>query len=114
MAENFFSVGELAAWRRRGVAMAVDTHRAAVQERAKALRDQIQALTKIQEEQGIYITEKGDMDVIALIQKEGKTAIQVFFFRYGCNYGNKSYFPTHDKEEEPSQILSAFVSLYTK
>lgn len=81
-------------------------------ERAKDLRDQIQALTKIQEEQGIYITEKGDMDVIALIQKEGKTAIQVFFFRYGCNYGNKSYFPAHDKEEDPSQILYAFISWF--
>jgi excinuclease ABC subunit C len=81
-------------------------------ERAKDLRDQIQALTKIQEEQGIYIKEKGDIDVISLIQKEGKTAIQVFFFRYGCNYGNKSYFPAHDKEDRPSQILSAFISWF--
>jgi excinuclease ABC subunit C len=81
-------------------------------ERAKDLRDQIQALTKIQEEQGIYIKEKEDVDVIALVQKEGKTAIQVFFFRYGCNYGNKSYFPTHDKEDTPSEILTAFVSWF--
>ncbi len=81
-------------------------------ERAKDLRDQIQALTKIQEEQGVYIKENGDIDIIALIQKEGKTAIQVFFFRYGCNYGNKSYFPTHDREDTPSQILSAFISWF--
>ncbi len=81
-------------------------------ERAAALRNQIQALTKIQEEQGIYIKEKEDLDVVALVQKEGKTAIQVFFFRYGCNYGNKSYFPVHDKEDSPSQILSAFVAWF--
>lgn len=84
-------------------------------EKAAALRDQIQALTKIQEEQGAFVRHIKDADIIALIHESGKTAVQVFFFRYGSNYGSRVYFPTHEQDASIESILSAFLSwFYTK
>ncbi|MFQ5468555.1 MAG: excinuclease ABC subunit UvrC, partial [Kiloniellaceae bacterium] len=50
-----------------------------------------------------------DADVIAAHQEAGQIAIQVFFFRAGCNYGNRAYFPRHDKTLAPADVLTAFV-----
>lgn len=81
-------------------------------ERAAHLRDQIQALTKTQEEQGVYLKTDDTLDVIALVRLEGKVAIQVFFFRHGANYGNRSYFPKFDPQDTNEEILEAFVSWF--
>ncbi len=81
-------------------------------ERAAYLRDQIQALTKIQEDQSIFVRGIEDVDVIAIAQQNGKTAIQVFFFRKGTNYGNRVYFPSHEADETQEAILGAFLSWF--
>jgi excinuclease ABC subunit C len=38
--------------------------------------------------------------------------VQVFFFRAGRNYGNRAYFPTHDKQMGPDEVLAAFVAQF--
>ncbi|MEI8321414.1 MAG: excinuclease ABC subunit UvrC [Alphaproteobacteria bacterium] len=81
-------------------------------ERAALLRDQIQALTKIQEEQGLFVRGIDDADVVALVQEGGKTAVQVFFFRHESNYGNRVYFPQQTPDQEVGDILSAFLSWF--
>jgi len=53
------------------------------------------ALIKIQEDQSVFVRGIGDMHVIALMQENAKTAIQIFFFRKGSNYGNRTYFPSY-------------------
>jgi len=78
-------------------------------EQAALYRDQIQALNKVQEEQGIRLDAIEEIDVVALVKDQGVAAVQVFFFRYGCNYGNQSYFPAHDPEDEASIILEKFI-----
>ena len=52
-------------------------------ERAAVLRDQIQALTHIQGNQGINPKALKDADLFALASQGSQVCIQVFFFR--CN-----------------------------
>lgn len=81
-------------------------------EEAAKYRDRIRALTSIQSSQDINVEGLKDADVLALSQEGGKTCIQVFFFRAGQNYGNNSYFPRHQDDEEPETILSVFMAQF--
>jgi excinuclease ABC subunit C len=80
-------------------------------EAAASFRDRIRALTSIQARQDINADVR-DADVIALHQDQGKSCIQVFFFRAGRNLGNRSYFPRHDQEEAGADILAAFMAQF--
>lgn len=81
-------------------------------EKAAALRDRIKALTTIQQRQDINATGIEDADVIAAVQLAGQTCIQVFFFRQGRNYGNRSYFPSHEKGLGIPEVLEAFLGQF--
>lgn len=81
-------------------------------EEAANYRDRIKALTSIQSYQDINIEGVGDADVLALVQQEGRSCVQVFFFRGGRNYGNRSYFPRHDKGSAAKDVLSAFIAQF--
>lgn len=81
-------------------------------ERAAALRDRLQALTKVQQHQNINMRTVGDADVVALYQRDGQTCIQVFFYRAGRNWGNRAYFPRHDKSDTVEAILAAFLTQF--
>lgn len=78
-------------------------------ERAATLRDQIASLRKVQERQ--YVSgEKGDIDVIAGLLKNGVSCIDVFHVRSGHNLGNKTFFPKHAANAEMPEIMSAFLT----
>jgi excinuclease ABC subunit C len=81
-------------------------------ERAAEYRDRIRALAAIQSHQDINVEGLRDADVIAYYQREGKTCIQVFFFRGGQNFGNRAYFPKHDAEEAVEDVLSDFMAQF--
>ena len=81
-------------------------------ERAAKLRDRIRALTAIQAHQDINVEGVDDADIIAAYQEGGVTCIQVFFFRGGRNYGNRAYFPSHDKVLEVEEVLSSFIAQF--
>ena len=81
-------------------------------EEAAHYRDRIKALSSIQSRQDINIEGLGNADVMALSQKEGRSCVQVFFFRSGRNYGNRAYFPRHDQEDKPEAILAAFMAQF--
>ncbi|WP_162306023.1 excinuclease ABC subunit UvrC [Oleisolibacter albus] len=81
-------------------------------ERAAKLRDRIRALTAIQAHQDINVEGVEDADVIAAYQDGGLTCIQVFFFRGGRNYGNRAYFPSHDRSQELPEVLAAFIAQF--
>ncbi|MCE9508380.1 MAG: excinuclease ABC subunit UvrC [Alphaproteobacteria bacterium] len=74
-------------------------------ESAAGFRDRIRALTHIQSHQ----TVRFDGDIHALYQKDGLSCVQVFFFRGGQNFGNRAYFPRHETDETPEDILAAFI-----
>jgi len=81
-------------------------------EAAARFRDRIRALTAIQAHQDINVEGVDDADVIAAHQEGGTTCIQVFFFRGGRNYGNRAYFPSHDKNQETAEVLGAFIAQF--
>jgi len=81
-------------------------------EAAARLRDRIRALAHIQSHQAINVAGLDEADAIAVHQAGNQTCIQVFFFRNGSNYGNRAYFPSHDKELELEQVLAAFIGQF--
>jgi excinuclease ABC subunit C len=84
-------------------------------EKAASYRDKIKALTQIQSQQNINLYDISDSDVISLSRQGDKSCIQVFIYRSGQNWGNKSYFPKHNIDEPNEAILERFViDFYTK
>lgn len=81
-------------------------------ELAAQYRDRIKALSAVQARQDINVEGLRDADVIALVQREGKSCVQVFFFRGGRNFGNRAYFPRHDREEAIESVMGAFLAQF--
>jgi excinuclease ABC subunit C len=81
-------------------------------ERAGAIRDRLRALAHVQGHQDINVAEIKDADVVAAHQAGGQTSIQVFFFRAGSNFGNRGYFPSHDRHLPLPQVMAAFLALF--
>lgn len=78
-------------------------------ETAAVYRDRIKALSHIQAKQSINLGSFNDLDVIAVHQVAGYSCVQIFFFRGGQNYGNRAYFPVHQKEIGSVEVLFAFI-----
>ncbi|MBL8834124.1 MAG: excinuclease ABC subunit UvrC [Rhodospirillales bacterium] len=81
-------------------------------ETAAMYRDRIRALTAVQARQDINVEGLGDSDVVAIHAEGGQTCIQVFFFRGGRNYGNRAYFPRHDRNLSTGDVLAAFLGQF--
>ena len=81
-------------------------------EHAARLRNRIRALASVRAAQGINPSTFDEADVFALYNEGGQSCIQVFFFRAGQNWGNRAYFPRHNVEEAPADILSAFLAQF--
>jgi excinuclease ABC subunit C len=81
-------------------------------EQAAIFRDRIRALTAIQARQDINSSDIQDADVVALHQAGGQACLQVFFFRAGCNFGNRAFFPSHTQDQGTEEILAAFLAQF--
>jgi excinuclease ABC subunit C len=81
-------------------------------EAAALIRDRIRALTLVQGHQDIHVPGIVDADVIAAHQAGGQTCVQVFFFRGGQNWGNRAYFPSHDRQLSVEDVLTSFVGQF--
>jgi len=81
-------------------------------ERAAALRDRIKALTQVQSAQGINPETVNEGDVIALHIDGGQACVQVFFIRANQNWGNHDYYPRISGDEDPSEVMEAFVGQF--
>lgn len=81
-------------------------------EAAAIYRDQIKMMTELQEKQRIHVQGVESADIIALYQEGGQTVVQIFFFRYGRNYGTESIFLSHTKEQSDAQCMAAFLNLF--
>jgi excinuclease ABC subunit C len=81
-------------------------------EKAARLRDRIRALAHVQLQQGINPETIDEADLFAAYQDGGHTCIQVFFFRSGQNWGNRAYFPKHDRGVEIPEILDSFLAQF--
>ena len=81
-------------------------------EAAALVRDRIRALSLVQGHQDIHVAGVVDADVIAAHQEGGQTCVQVFFFRGGQNWGNRAYFPSHDRQLSVEEVLTSFVGQF--
>jgi excinuclease ABC subunit C len=81
-------------------------------ETAAILRDRLAALSHVQSHQGINPQSLEEADVFAIHQEGGQACIEVFFFRTGQNWGNRSYFPKADPALGPGEVLGAFLAQF--
>ncbi len=81
-------------------------------ERAVRLRDRIRGLAQIQAHQDINVEGVEEADVMAAYLAGGQTCIELFFFRNGGNYGNRAYFPSHDRDAPLAEIMAAFIGQF--
>jgi len=81
-------------------------------EAAALIRDRIRALSLVQGHQEIHVAGVVDADLIAAHQAGGQTCVQVFFFRGGQNWGNRAYFPSHDRQLSVEEVLTSFVGQF--
>jgi len=81
-------------------------------EKAAIYRDRIKALTQMQSSQHISSTNLDNADVISISQEAGKSCIQVFFYRSKQNWGNQSYFPSHDQSHTAEEVLTSFITQF--
>ena len=81
-------------------------------ERAAIYRDRLAALAHVTSHQGINPQGVEEADVFAVHQEGGQTAIQVFFFRTGQNWGNRAYFPKADPSLEAGEVLESFLAQF--
>ena len=81
-------------------------------ETAAKLRDRLKAMSHIQSSQGVNPATFDEADLFAMHSEGGHTCIQVFFFRAGQNWGNRPYFPRHDHDLPPGEVLESFVGQF--
>lgn len=80
-------------------------------ERAAGIRDQIQVLSKMQEQQ--FVTSNGkntDADVIALVQHNELVCINMVMIRGGHHLGDKSFFPLNANPDHSEENMEAFIA----
>jgi excinuclease ABC subunit C len=81
-------------------------------EAAAKLRDRLKAMSHIQSSQGVNPSTFEEADLFAAYSEGGHTCIQVFFFRAGQNWGNRPYFPRHDRDLSLAEVLESFVGQF--
>ena len=81
-------------------------------EKAARLRDRLRAMSQIQASQGVNPSTFDEGDLFAIAEQGGQTCVQVFFFRAGQNWGNRPYFPRHDRDIGLAEILESFIGQF--
>ncbi|MBW5415086.1 MULTISPECIES: excinuclease ABC subunit UvrC [Pseudomonas] len=80
-------------------------------ERAAELRDQIALVRRVQDQQHIE-GGSGDVDIIAAMVNPGGACVHLITVRGGRVLGSKNFFPQVAIEEEPHDVLLAFLEQY--
>ena len=107
-----FLKGESQAVRRDLQAMMMAAAERQDYELAAQYRNRLQAISHVQQHQGINPDGTEEADVFAAHQQGGLTCIQVFFFRTGQNWGNRAYYPRADRTLPVEQVLEAFIAQF--
>jgi len=81
-------------------------------ERAASLRDQIRAIQKTIEKQGIVLQNGGDMDMLGLVSLPEGLALGVVFVRHGLVQDRSAFFWPGLGLEDASELLWSFLSQF--
>lgn len=79
-------------------------------EKAAELRDRLQALAQIRQQQKLSLHTLSHADIIALARMQETVCIQIFSYRFGSNFGNQCFFPGNTEEVDDAEIVEAFIS----
>ncbi|KAA0875440.1 excinuclease ABC subunit UvrC [Nitrincola tapanii] len=80
-------------------------------EKAAALRDQIQALRQVQEQQSIS-ADGGEADIFGCALGSGQACVHALFVRGGRIIGSRVYYPKLALDEGQESLLSAFIAQF--
>lgn len=80
-------------------------------EEAARLRDQLQAVMRLNEQQKAVTGQDSDMDIIGFAKDMTGICIQIFFVRKGKLLGRDNFFLQDDGESE-QEVITAFVKQY--
>ncbi len=81
-------------------------------ERAAALRDDIEAITKALEKSAVVLGDGTDADVFAIADDDLEMAVQVFHVRGGRVRGQRGWVAEKDAEDVPSLVEKLLLQLY--
>ncbi len=81
-------------------------------ERAAALRDQLQAIERVNEGQKVFSLSRENQDVFAVALSRNEAWVEVFFIRQGKLIGRDNFIMDGTQDEDPSKILTAFVKQF--
>lgn len=81
-------------------------------EDAAKLRDQIQAIRRVQEQQFVSDDSLQDLDILGFSQENGIACIHLLMIRQGKVLGSRSYFPKIPQNTEQQEVFESFVSQY--
>lgn len=81
-------------------------------EEAARLRDQVAALSKIQERQYVAQSGGGDFDVLAAVEEEGQWCVYLSLLRHGRQLGGRAIFPRHSEGVRGAEMMAAFLSQF--
>ena len=81
-------------------------------EKAAHKRNQLEQLARITAFQKINIDGIKDADIIALTHEYGQSCIAIFFYRNGCLFGHRNYFPKHFQDAARAEIMNSFLGQF--
>lgn len=81
-------------------------------EEAAQQRDRIKAITLVQDQRRVNLSEAIHLDVFGIAQDGSGFCVQVFFVRHGINLGNNTFFPENSRGFSAEEILESFVSQF--
>lgn len=81
-------------------------------EDAAKLRDQIQAIRRVQEQQFVSEDSMDDLDVLGFSHENGIACIHILMVRQGKILGSRSHFPKIPNNTDRQEVFESFLSQY--
>lgn len=81
-------------------------------EQAAVLRDQIQAIERVNEVQKVVSQNGKDQDIVALAEATGEAWVELFFIRNGKLTGRDHFLMEGTHDEKPADVLDQFIKQF--